>query len=79
MSTKKFFFVKQVKYTLCNVIALQCIVPQDLSFATMHCMINVKRGQTMITTLKALFSGETPPIHILLEAIDCILYGVTGD
>ena len=32
----------------------------------------------MITTLKALFSGETPPIHILLEAIDCILYGVTG-
>lgn len=43
-----------------------------LIIAITHCMINVKRGQTMITTLKAFFSGETPPIQILLEAIDCI-------
>ena len=77
-----FLFVKQVKCTSSNLIGqkcmLQCIVPQDLSFAITHCMINVKRGQTMITTLKARFCCKTPPIHILLEAIDCILYGVTG-
>lgn len=49
-----------------------------LIIAITHCMINVKRGQTMITTLKALICCETSPMHILLEAIDCILYGVTG-